>query len=72
MTIQGAIFSAMLLAVVLYAMNRLRERRSVADITPKPRNVSTQRVAGFVMGLVVFTLVVYYQRHQIAATFHIH
>jgi uncharacterized membrane protein YfcA len=72
MTIQDAIFRAALLAVALYAMNRLRERRNVADITPRPRNVTTQRIAGFVTGLVVFTLVVYSQRHQVAATFHIH
>ncbi|RDJ97635.1 hypothetical protein DLM46_36695 [Paraburkholderia lacunae] len=71
MTIQDAIFRAAALAVVLYAMNRLRQRRGVADITPKSKVATTQRVAGLLTGLVITTLVVYSLRHQIAATFHI-
>ena len=72
MTIQDAIFRAGALAIVLYAMNRLRERRGITDITPTPKNVTMQRVAGLLTSLVITTLVVYSLRHQIATTFHIH
>jgi hypothetical protein len=72
MTIQDAIFRAALLAVVLYAMNRLRARRSMVGVTSGQRNATAQRVAGFVTGIVIFALVVYIQRHQLASTFHIH
>jgi hypothetical protein len=70
MTIQDAIFRAGTLAAVLYAMNRLRQRGE-ASITPKAKDAATQRVAGLLTGLVITTLVVYFLRHQIAATFHI-
>ncbi|MFP3569766.1 hypothetical protein [Paraburkholderia sp. SIMBA_030] len=67
MTVQGAILRSAALAIVLYAMNRLGQRRA-ADVTPKSKDVATQRVVGLLTGLVITTLVVYSLRHQIAAT----
>nr|WP_175801402.1 hypothetical protein [Burkholderia anthina] len=69
MTIQSAIVRAAALAAVLYAMNRLKERRNAGDIMPKPANFKTRRVAGIVTGLIIFALIAYSERHLIAATF---
>ncbi|TAM00610.1 MAG: hypothetical protein EPN70_21800 [Paraburkholderia sp.] len=71
MTLGDAIFRAGALAVVLYAMNHLRKGRGVMDNAPKPKNVTTQRVAGVLTGFFILGVSVYFLRHQIAATFHI-
>ncbi|MBN3779216.1 hypothetical protein G3O06_16900 [Burkholderia sp. Ac-20345] len=71
MTILSAVVRAAALAAVLYAANRHMERRNVVDISPAPRKVTTQRVAGIVTGLALLALYVYFERHVIAATFHI-
>jgi hypothetical protein len=44
----------------------------MVGVTSGQRNATAQRVAGFVTGIVIFALVVYIQRHQLASTFHIH
>ncbi|AKM05038.1 MULTISPECIES: hypothetical protein [Burkholderia cepacia complex] len=69
MTIQSAIVRAAALAAVLYAMNRLKERRNAGDIMAKSTNVTTGRVAGIVTGLIIFALIAYSERHLIAASF---
>ncbi|HEF5874339.1 TPA: hypothetical protein SAY52_005010 [Burkholderia cenocepacia] len=69
MAIQSAIVRVAALAAVLYAMNRLKERRNAGDIMPASTNVTTRRIAGIVTGLVIFALIACSERHLIAATF---
>jgi hypothetical protein len=72
MTVLDAISRAAVLALALYTMNRLRERRGVpVTTTSSPKKIAALRVAGFLTGVLFTAFMVYFRRHELAATFHI-